>query len=59
MQVGEHSLKQNDGQVEVEVARVIPHPDFSSITSDYNIALLILASPGVTVGTRVGAKLQD
>ena len=45
--------------MEVEVARVIPHPDFSSITSDYNVALLILASPGVTVGERVGAKLQD
>ena len=33
---------------------MIPHPDYSSITDGNNIALLILASPGVTVGERVG-----
>ena len=44
--MGEHSLLQSDGQIEVGVESVVLHPQFSSITSDYDVALLLLAAPG-------------
>ena len=44
--MGEHGLLQSDGQIEVGVESVVLHPQFSSITSDYDVALLLLAAPG-------------
>ena len=52
-QVGEHNLLTSDGEQEVEVDRVVVHPTYSSVTSDSDIALIILKDQ-VSLGSRVG-----
>ena len=40
--VGEHSLLAADGEVEVAVASILPHPNYSVLTSDSDLALVTL-----------------
>ena len=45
VRVGDHTLTTGDGEIEIEVAEAIVHPQYKSRSNIYDFALLRLASP--------------